>query len=285
MALLQSHARRTTRRRSDGSPSCQAEGDNAEEGCEPSSSGCTAIVEVQQPGLVPSLKPLPLESNTVQMSSRLGLSGFVPGAAVHIVAALMGLVPFSVGYSMAKLWSAAGWKVADSVVFKAGCYSFIYANGIFPTVVCDYGNGRVGPLPSSEAAQQAMLRTTPLMVSNHMSYLDALILPLALQMPKFMSMSSVKNAPLFGTLGEDLEYIWVNRGSKDSRGAAMQAIDQHVKSWKPGDRPLMIFPEGTTTNGTAILEFKQGAFFSGAPVRPVLLKYTGSWHPAVTETF
>ena len=30
--------------------------------------------------------------------------------------------------------------------------------GVPTEVVCDYGNGRVGPLPSSEAAQQAMLR-------------------------------------------------------------------------------------------------------------------------------
>eukprot|EP00435_Cladocopium_sp_Y103_P002878 s1868_g1.t1 len=56
-----------------------------------------------------------------------------------------------------------------------------------------------------------------------------------------------------------------------------------VQAWKPGERPLMIFPEGTTSNGTSLLDFKQGAFMSGAPVRPVLLKHTGSWDPAVTD--
>ena len=94
---------------------------------------------------------------------------------------------------------------------------FIYANGIFPSVAwnrtvkgfaqrvflvpvmlqgsrpakvfCDYGNNNFGPLPASEADQQAMLRPaatepatcshmweparpTPIIVANHVSYLD-----------------------------------------------------------------------------------------------------------------
>ena len=74
----------------------------------------------------------------------------------------------------------------------------------------------------------------------------------------------MRNAPLFGTLGNDLEYIWaaqlqarlraylrttaglkqrlplqqgeltavwqVNRSSKDSRGAAMKAIEEHARA-------------------------------------------------------
>lgn len=41
------------------------------------------------------------------------------------------------------------------------------------------------------------------------------------------------------------------------------------------DAPLMmLFPEGTTTNGDYLLPFKTGAFLSGTPVQPVLLKYT-----------
>ena len=37
--------------------------------------------------------------------------------------------------------------------------------------------------------------------------------------------------------------------------------------------PLLLFPEGTTTNGSALLPFKTGAFLTGAPVQPVLLRY------------
>ena len=35
----------------------------------------------------------------------------------------------------------------------------------------------------------------------------------------------------------------------------------------------MIFPEGSTSNGTSILPFKRGAFHSLLPVKPVSVKY------------
>ncbi|CAK9104909.1 unnamed protein product [Durusdinium trenchii] len=261
--LPQSHARRTERRkkRTPSSPSCQAEDEKCSE-------------EAEAKPLVP-LKPLSL--NTVHVTSRLGLAGFMPTAALHLVASLAGLVPFSMGYAVAKMWSCAGGRLADSSSFRAGCYGFLYSAGIFPTVLHDQG-GQLGPLDGD-----AVLRLTPLLVANHVSYLDALILPLVLKLPKFLSMSSVKSWPLFGSLGEDLEYIWVDRGQKGSRGAALEAIQKHVNSWKVGERPLVIFPEGTTSNGQSLYPFKQGAFITGAPVRPVLLKYSGSWDPAFTE--
>ncbi len=36
---------------------------------------------------------------------------------------------------------------------------------------------------------------------------------------------------------------------------------------------LLIFPEGTTTNGQQLLEFQRGAFATGKPVQPMLLRY------------
>ena len=38
--------------------------------------------------------------------------------------------------------------------------------------------------------------------------------------------------------------------------------------------PLMIFPEGATTNGRGVLPFKRGAFESEAPVRPAYCTMT-----------
>jgi len=37
--------------------------------------------------------------------------------------------------------------------------------------------------------------------------------------------------------------------------------------------PLMIFPEGTTSNNTHILKFHRGAFFSLRPVIPITMEY------------
>jgi hypothetical protein len=37
--------------------------------------------------------------------------------------------------------------------------------------------------------------------------------------------------------------------------------------------PFLIFPEGTTTNGTGMFKFKKGAFFAEKTIRPTFMKY------------
>jgi lysophosphatidylcholine acyltransferase/lyso-PAF acetyltransferase len=36
---------------------------------------------------------------------------------------------------------------------------------------------------------------------------------------------------------------------------------------------LLIFPEGSTSNGQALMTFKPGAFYPGKPVQPIVLRY------------
>ncbi len=44
--------------------------------------------------------------------------------------------------------------------------------------------------------------------------------------------------------------------------------------------PMMLFPEGTTTNNKYLMPFKRGAFVAGVPVQPLVLKYRcGSGYP------
>jgi len=238
----------------------------------------------RRPSLPPIRQALPLELNSIRATCRSGLAGMVPSGAVHVVTTLVGFVPFTLGYTFGMLETAiSGTRMNESACFKAGSLSLLYAMGIFPTVLYDQGDGELGSSPAGETEQSALLRSTPLLVSNHISYLDALILPLMLEWPKFMSMAVVKSWPLFGSIAQELDYIWVDRGSKNSRAAALDAIDAHVGAWRHGDRPLLLFPEGTTTNGRSMVDFKKGAFFTGAPVRPVLVKYTGAWDPACVD--
>ena len=35
----------------------------------------------------------------------------------------------------------------------------------------------------------------------------------------------------------------------------------------------MLFPEGTCTNRSCLIQFKPGAFYPGAPVQPVVVRY------------
>ena len=38
---------------------------------------------------------------------------------------------------------------------------------------------------------------------------------------------------------------------------------------------LVVFAEGTTSNGKAILKFKKGGFYPLTPVLPIFIKYNG----------
>ncbi len=43
--------------------------------------------------------------------------------------------------------------------------------------------------------------------------------------------------------------------------------------------PICLFPEGTTTNGRTLIEFKKGAFLSLSHVKPYVLKVDNSKFP------
>jgi lysophosphatidylcholine acyltransferase/lyso-PAF acetyltransferase len=52
-----------------------------------------------------------------------------------------------------------------------------------------------------------------------------------------------------------------------------QRMQQMAAGELPHARPLLLFPEGTTTNGRYLLPFKTGAFLAGEPLRPVVIRY------------
>jgi len=208
----------------------------------------------------------------------------LPGAVAHTVGGIAGAATLTAGWALGKAHAKLGKaKLATgSEAFKLGFRAWLNCNGIWPTVLCEcgpYGND-LGPLPQDPVMRRKMLRSTSIVVSNHVSYLDTVILPLVLEVPKLVAMAEVQEYPLFGQLCQDMDMVWVDRKSEDSRRTAKEAILRHTQEWQDGQRSLLIWPEGTTSNGQGIKEFKPGAFSPGVPVRPVIIKYTGDWDPA-----
>jgi len=109
-----------------------------------------------------------------------------------------------------------------------------------------------------------------IIVSNHISWLDIYMLMItAEKLPAFVSKAEVKKVPVIGWLSEAWQCIYVDRSVKNIGTA--QLIAERAQNF---DFPaVVVFPEGTTSNGRYMLKFKSGAFISGAPVKPVLLKY------------
>ena len=68
-----------------------------------------------------------------------------------------------------------------------------------------------------------------------------------------------------------LGVVFVYRQDPESRQKTAAAIKARAKDG--ARRPLLIFPEGTNTNGRVLISFRPGPFRPGVPVQPVVLCY------------
>lgn len=108
----------------------------------------------------------------------------------------------------------------------------------------------------------------PLIASSHVSYMDIMIL-LCLYQPAFLAKAEIAKAPLVGPAATIMGSIYVERFSADTkeRASSVEVMQKRVTQVGCGHGPVVVFPEGTTTNGQyALLDFKTGIFRLGRPV-------------------
>tara|TARA_B100000749_G_scaffold280431_2_gene276477 strand:- start:287 stop:1096 length:810 start_codon:yes stop_codon:yes gene_type:complete len=115
-----------------------------------------------------------------------------------------------------------------------------------------------------------------LFVSNHVSYLDIVVLAAHLE-ASFVAKREVAHWPLFGLLARLNRTVFVQR--KAGRSGIYRDEMRHRLA---GGKSLILFPEGTSSDGNRVLGFNS-TFFSvaetgmkGKPVRvqPVAIAYT-----------
>ncbi|WP_119167379.1 lysophospholipid acyltransferase family protein [Algihabitans albus] len=115
-----------------------------------------------------------------------------------------------------------------------------------------------------------------LYVANHASYLDITVLGSLLKC-SFVAKSEIADWPGFGLLAKLQRSVFVDR----RRGSTGNHRDEMMRRLEAGD-DLVLFPEGTSGDGTFVLPFKS-ALFSVAerrphgrplPVQPVSIAYT-----------
>jgi len=123
-----------------------------------------------------------------------------------------------------------------------------------------------------------------LMVSNHSSWLDPVVLS-AVSPASFVAKSEVRTWPLFSTLAKLHRTVFVDRARRSQVGASRDEIRERIMA---GDA-LVLFPEGTSSDGNRVLPFKSallsaaetelGADNSGqmrhVPVQPISIAYVG----------
>jgi len=111
-----------------------------------------------------------------------------------------------------------------------------------------------------------------LLVSNHVSWIDITALHAA-RYCRFVSKADVRAWPLIGALAAGIGTLFIQR---ESRKDALRVVQHMERSLRDGD-VLAIFPEGTTSDGVALLPFHanllQAAIAANAPVQSMAIDY------------
>lgn len=95
-----------------------------------------------------------------------------------------------------------------------------------------------------------------LYVANHSSYLDITVLGATLPGCCFVAKQEVAGWPLFGWLARLQRTVFVNRQARSQAGEQTEILRERLGK---GDS-LVLFPEGTSSDGTRTLPFKSALF-------------------------
>lgn len=127
----------------------------------------------------------------------------------------------------------------------------------------------VGPPPAD-------VRRPYVVVSNHESFADILLLSLLPWEMKWLSKAEILRIPFLGWcmwLAGDIP-VWRGKleSARDAMARSLEVLKQRVS--------VMIFPEGTRSKGGEMLPFKDGAFRlaieAGVPILPLVVTGTGN---------
>jgi 1-acyl-sn-glycerol-3-phosphate acyltransferase len=102
-----------------------------------------------------------------------------------------------------------------------------------------------------EVDVQGPVPTTGLLVCNHLSYLDVLVLG-ALAPAAFVAKGEVKHWPVFGWFAALAGTVFVDRKRRTQTGRAAEEIQAVLES----GQLIVLFPEGTSSDGKTLLPFK-----------------------------
>ncbi len=123
-------------------------------------------------------------------------------------------------------------------------------------------------------------RDDVLFISNHTTYIDILVLGSLIEVC-FVAKHEVETWPFFGWLAKLQRTVFIDRSKRSEAHAQSRHLSDRIDN---GDR-LVIFPEGTSSDGNRVLPFKSALFsVAEAPlassgtapiIQPVSVVYTG----------
>jgi 1-acyl-sn-glycerol-3-phosphate acyltransferase len=116
-----------------------------------------------------------------------------------------------------------------------------------------------------ETQSNGNIPSSGLLVCNHLSYLDILVLA-ALAPCVFVAKSEVKYWPVFGWFAKLAGTVFVHREQRTQAGRSVQEIDNALRTGSV----VVLFPEGTSSDGRTVLPFKSSLLEPAARQAPPL---------------
>ncbi|MEM1288756.1 MAG: lysophospholipid acyltransferase family protein [Pseudomonadota bacterium] len=150
-------------------------------------------------------------------------------------------------------------------------------SGLLPMIFHKCGLWCLGVRVRVEGAPLATGSALPgpaLMVSNHVSWLDIIIVSSVMPV-RFVAKDDVETWPVIGWLAKLQNTLFVSRTRRQATGQMADAMQEALNA---GDR-VAFFPEGTSSDGGQVLPFLSSLFGSvmgaeaHAPVQPYVIAY------------
>ncbi|AGA87694.1 lysophospholipid acyltransferase family protein [Stutzerimonas stutzeri] len=122
-----------------------------------------------------------------------------------------------------------------------------------------------------------------LWVANHVSWCDIPLLGM-LRPLSFLAKAEVARWPVLGWLARQAGTLFIRRGAGDAA-----QINQQLANHLHQGRHLLIFPEGTSTDGSSVRTFHPRLFAcaiqAGCAVQPVAIRYLRNGKPDTVAPF
>jgi len=122
-----------------------------------------------------------------------------------------------------------------------------------------------------------------LWVANHVSWCDIPLLGM-LRPLSFLAKAEVARWPVLGWLARQAGTLFIRRGAGDAA-----QINQQLTNHLTQGRHLLIFPEGTSTDGNSVRTFHPRLFAcaieAGCAVQPVAIRYLRNGKPDTVAPF
>ena len=117
-----------------------------------------------------------------------------------------------------------------------------------------------------------------LLVANHISWLDIMVVHAVAPQARFVSKADVKVWPLLSRLIDSAGTLYLERERKRDALRVVHAMAEALRS----GQTVAIFPEGTTSTGHGLLPFHanllQAAISTATSIQPVALRFSDSTH-------